>query len=145
MVLYKQNNRPDHDCIYYFNLRRAQDANLFFHQSRSYAIILHDNLQASALDKVVTFASEVSFEKNPRLQSSRRRLLANELTSRISGRSEVPYTPNEKEANAFLILSLTTQVLNFTKQTDENYRCDQEFFTENDRKSRILACAATRF
>ena len=30
MVLYKHSNRPDHDCIYHFDLRRAQNANLVF-------------------------------------------------------------------------------------------------------------------
>ena len=61
VVLYKQSYRTDHDCIWYFNLRRVQDANLVFHQSSSDAIIVYDNLRASALDKVVTFAGDVLF------------------------------------------------------------------------------------
>ena len=61
MVLHKHSNRADHDCIYYFNLRRAQKANLVFHPSCSDALVLCDNMPASALDKVVTFAGEVLF------------------------------------------------------------------------------------
>ena len=56
---YKQRNRPDDDCIYFFNLRRAQDANLRFRQISSDASILYDIMMASALDKVVTFTGEV--------------------------------------------------------------------------------------
>ena len=65
MVLYKQSYRPDHVCISYFNLRRAQDAHLVFHQSSTYSIILNDNMRASALDIVVTFAGEILFERKP--------------------------------------------------------------------------------
>ena len=64
MVLYRQSYRPDHDCVYYFNLRRAQDTNFVFHQSISDAIFVCDNMPASALDKVVTFAGEVWLERN---------------------------------------------------------------------------------
>ena len=64
MVLYKQSTRPDDDCIFYFNLRRGQDATLVFHQSSSDAIILLDDMPANALDKVATFARDVLFERN---------------------------------------------------------------------------------
>ena len=67
MVLHKQSNRLDHDCIYYFNLRRTQDAHLDFHQSSSDAIVLHNNTPASALDNVVTFVGEVFSVRNHRL------------------------------------------------------------------------------
>ena len=56
-------NRPDHDCIDHFNLRRAQNANLNVHQSGSDVTFLNDNILATALDKVVTFAGEVLFER----------------------------------------------------------------------------------
>ena len=46
------------------NLRRAQGEKLvFFIKNSSEATILYDNLPASALDKVVTFAGEVLFER----------------------------------------------------------------------------------
>ena len=59
VVRCKQSNRPDHDCIYSFILRGAQDANFVLHQSCSDALILYDNIWVSALDKVVTVAGEV--------------------------------------------------------------------------------------
>ena len=46
-----------------FFLRPAQDANFVLHKSCSDSMILYDNLLASALDKVVTFAVEVLFER----------------------------------------------------------------------------------
>ena len=52
MALYKHSNRPDHDCIYHFNLRLAQIALLVFHQRGSEAIIFYDTMSASALHKV---------------------------------------------------------------------------------------------
>ena len=67
-------------CIYHFNLRRAQGTNLEFHQRGSDATVVYNNMPASALDKIVTFAVEVLCERKPRLQLRRRRLLANELT-----------------------------------------------------------------
>ena len=63
MVLCKHSYRPGHDCIYHLNQRLAQTINLVFHQSISDATILRDNVPASALDKVVTFAGEVSCEQ----------------------------------------------------------------------------------
>ena len=63
MVMYKQSSRADHDCIYHFNLRHAQDANLVFHRSSSDAIILYDNMPASALNKVAAFAGEGLFAR----------------------------------------------------------------------------------
>ena len=32
MVLYKHSHSLDHDCVYYFNLQHAPNANLIFHQ-----------------------------------------------------------------------------------------------------------------
>ena len=44
------------------------------------AIILYDNMPASAMDKVVTFAGEVLFGGKSRLQPNWSRLVATELT-----------------------------------------------------------------
>ena len=66
MVLYKQSNHPDHDGNYHVNRRRAQDANLVVHQSCSDTVVLYDNVLASALDKVATFACEMLSEREPR-------------------------------------------------------------------------------
>ena len=65
MVLYKQSNRQEHDCIYFYNLRRAHDENAVFRQCCSDPVILYDNMWASALDKTATFASEVLVERKP--------------------------------------------------------------------------------
>ena len=70
MVLYKHRNRPDHDCISSFNPRRVQDASSVFHQSSSDAIILYDNMPASALDKVVTLKVQFCSKGTSRLRSS---------------------------------------------------------------------------
>ena len=60
MVLDKENNRADYDCIYFFNLRRAQDANFVFHQSsccRAICMQAHQTrwsfLQATLGDRIV--------------------------------------------------------------------------------------------
>ena len=89
-VLYRQSNRPDHDCIYYFNLRRAQDAYLVFHQGSSDAIILNDNMRASALDKVVTFAGDVFFERKPSTFTKPEATLGDRIDLRISDQPEEP-------------------------------------------------------
>ena len=64
MVLFNHSNRPDHDCVYHLNLRRAQDASLLFHPRGSDAITIDDNLPPSELDKVDTCVGEVLFERN---------------------------------------------------------------------------------
>ena len=51
-----------------------------FHQSSSESIILHNNMPVSALDKVVTLQVKFCLKGIHRLQSSRRRLLATEMT-----------------------------------------------------------------
>ena len=91
-------------CSLFFNLRRAQDANLVLHHSCSDAIILYDNMLANALDKVVIFAGEVLFERKP-LTLSRRQ--------RQNGQPEELHTPNEYEAIVHFISSLMKQVLKF--------------------------------
>ena len=64
----------------YFNLRRAQDPNLVFHQKCRDAVILFDKTLASALDKVDTFAGEVlSEKKTPDFKFSRRRTLGERI------------------------------------------------------------------
>ena len=47
--------------FWYFNLQRAQRANWRYHQGSSDAMIGYDNVPKSALDKVVTFASDWFF------------------------------------------------------------------------------------
>ena len=102
------------------NLRRAQSANLRIYQSSSDAIILYDTMPASAPDKVVTFAGEVVFERafsclptsiKPRATPGER------LDLRTSSQPEEPFSRNEKEANTFLISSLTKEVLKPPKKS----------------------------
>ena len=51
MVLCGHSKRPDHDCICYFNPRRARNDNLVFHQ-RSSDLLVCKTVSASALDYV---------------------------------------------------------------------------------------------
>ena len=84
----------------------------YFINEEGTRLILHDNMPASALDKVVTFASQVLFRKETRrLQSSRSRLLVTEFALRISGQLEELCTLNKNEAQVFLISNLMKQVL----------------------------------
>ena len=107
MVLYNHGNRPDHDCIYYFNLPRAQDANVVFHQNNSDSIIVHDNLQASAPDKVVTCASEDTCERKPKTSIKPEATLGERTDSRIKSQPEVLHTQDETTDTSFLISRLT--------------------------------------
>ena len=111
MVLYKQTKRPNHDCISFFNLRRGQDANLVFHQSSSDAIMLYDSMPASALDKVVTFAGEVLFQRNSPTSIKPMATLGDRIDLCISGQFEELCALNKKEAQVFLISNLMKQVL----------------------------------
>ena len=71
-----------------------------FQQSCSGAIIVHDKTLACALDKVVTFAGEVWFGRNP------------PFDLRISGRTRrTSYSERETCTSLFLISSLMKQVL----------------------------------
>ena len=85
MVLYKQSNRAYHDCMCCFNLRRAQNANLVFHQSGSDVICLYDYMSASTLDKVVTLAGEVVFERKAPISTKPEANSGERIDLRISG------------------------------------------------------------
>ena len=78
MVLRKHSNRPDHDGIYYFNIRRAQSANLRFHQSRSDAFffVRQNGSNCSGPGCCLFCRRYFVREETLRLQSSQRRLLA---------------------------------------------------------------------
>ena len=117
MVLYKQSYRPGHDCIYYFNLQLTQHANLVFHQSSSDALVLYDNMPASALEKIATFAGDVLFDSKP-LTSIKPEATLERIDFRISGQPEVPHTKDEKAEKTFLISSLTKTCLRLAKQFD---------------------------
>ena len=82
--MYKQSYRPDHEFIYYFNLRRAQAANLVCHQSSSDAIILYDNMPADARDQVVTLQVKSCSKGKPEATPGDR------IDLRISGQPEEP-------------------------------------------------------
>ena len=85
------------------NLRRAQNAYVVFHQNSSDAIILHDNMLASALDKVDTFAGEVVLEKISSTAIMQKATPAERIDLRISSQPEVPYTQDEKYETSLLI------------------------------------------
>ena len=77
------------------------------------AIIVYDNMLASALDKVVTFAGEVLFERTPTLPTLTKleSTPGDRIGLHISGQPEETYTLNENEANVSLTSSLMQQVL----------------------------------
>ena len=62
-VVYTHSNPPDQNCIYSSCLQTAQEAYLVFHQSRSDAVVLADNMPSSDLDKVVSLQGDVLLER----------------------------------------------------------------------------------
>ena len=96
MVPDEHSYRPDHDCIYHFNLRHAQNENLVFHESSSDATILYDNMPASALDKVVSFEGEVLLEKKSRTATMQEASPSEQIDVRTPGRPEIARTEDEK-------------------------------------------------
>ena len=141
MVLYKQSNRPDHDCIYHFSPRRAQDANLIFHQTGSDAIILYDNMPTSALGKVVTFAGEVLFEWKPSTLTKAEATPGDRMDLRIPGQLEEPclmnenlahirptrktFSPNERSKSLSFPFHFYETSLEVSKPIDHDQRFDQ--------------------
>ena len=111
IVLWKQCNRTDHDCMYYFNLRRAQSANLVFHESCSDAIVLSDNMPASALDKVATFAGEVLFGRKPQTLNKAEATLADRIDMRKkkANLQNLIYSTRDKQNHLLLISSLISK------------------------------------
>ena len=87
---------------------------------------------ACALDKVVAFAGQVWFGRNPPIDLS------------TSGRPEEPHTLNEKHASLFHIQFDETS-LEVSKQIDGDQRFDQELFTEECNQSRLPSCITSRF
>ena len=79
--------------VFYFNLRR-HNANRVLHQSSSDAIILHDNMSASALDKVVTFEGEVLFERKLRTLTKPEATPGHKVDLRMSRQREEPQRLN---------------------------------------------------
>ena len=90
VVLCKHSDRPDHDCISYFRPRNAYSAGLRFHQSGSDAF-LYDNMPASALDKVVTFAGEVLIERKFQTSIKPEATLGERIDLRISSQPQAPH------------------------------------------------------
>ena len=125
MVLSKQSDRPDHNCIDDFNLRRAHNANLVFHQSSSDAIFCTTISLRAHWTRLTLLQVKFGSQGNPRLQSSWRRLLANELTCahKLQLKSLI-HSPRKKQ-KSFLYLELDETSLEFSEQINENYRFDQ--------------------
>ena len=74
-------------------------------------LFFYDNMSASALDKVVTFADEVMFERKPPTSTKPEATLCDSIDLRISGQPEELCTLNVRQAKVFLISSLMKQVL----------------------------------
>ena len=125
-----------------FKPRRARgDANLVFNRRSRKAIILHDSTLVGAVDQVVTFAGGVLFGRKPRLRPNRRRLVATKLTC-------------ASQANLTNFIQTSKRIPNFQydearlevcKQINDDQRFDQESFTEERRKRRLLPCTTSRF
>ena len=73
-------------------------------------------MPASALDKVVTCAGEVMFERNLPTASKQEATLCEQIDLCILGRPEIPNTEDGKR-KTFLISSLTKQVLDSPNQS----------------------------
>ena len=145
MVLYKQSNRPHHDGISYFDLRRTQDANLALRQGGSHAIILHDNMPASALDKMVTFAGAVLFERKPPTSIKPEATPGDRIHFSISGQPEELHALNEKQAQIFLISSLMKQVLKSPNTSTNIHEVIKNYAQKDATNSRLLSCITSRF
>ena len=63
-------------------------------------------MRASALDKAVTFASEVLFEGKTQTLTKPEATLGDRIDLRISGKLEERQTMNESDAEALLISNL---------------------------------------
>ena len=74
-------------------------------------LFLHNNMSASALDKVVTFSGDVLLERKTTTLTKLEATLGDRIHLRISGQPEGHHPLNEREANIFLISSLMKQVL----------------------------------
>ena len=74
----------------------------------------------SALDKVVTFAGVVLFERKPPILTKTEATPGDRIDLRTSGQPEEPYLLNEKHAKVFLISSLVSQVLKSPNKTMTN-------------------------
>ena len=79
-----------------------------FHQNSSEAIILYDNMPASALD---TFGGEVLFERHSPTSIKPEAAPRDRNDLRTSGQIEESETLNEKEAELFLNSSVMQQIL----------------------------------
>ena len=66
-------------------------------------------MPANALDKVVSFAGEVLFERKSPTAEMQEATLCEQINLPILGKSEIP---NTQGGNTFLIANLTKQVLN---------------------------------
>ena len=128
-----------------FNPRRARrDANLVFNRRSRKAIILHDNTLVGAVDQVVTFAGGVLFGRKPRLRPNRRRLMATKLTcaSQANLTNFIQWTSDKQTYSHFQFDEASLEVC---KQVNDDQRFDQESFTEERRKRRLLPCTTSRF
>ena len=74
----------------------------------------------SALDKVVTLASEVLFERKPQTLTKTESTLGDRIGLRTSGQPEEPRTLKEKEVRVFLTSSLTKQVFKSPNKSTMN-------------------------
>ena len=128
-----------------FNPRRARrDANLVFNRRSRKAIILHDSTLVGAVDQVVTSAGGVLFGRKPRLRPNRRRLMATKLTcaSQANLTNFIQWTSDKQTYSHFQFDEASLKVC---KQVNDDQRFDQESFTEERRKRRLLPCTTSRF
>ena len=78
--------------------------------------MLFDQMLASALDKVVTFAGEVLFERKAPTLTKPQATPGDRIDLRMSGQPEELNPLNEKQAQIFLIASLVKKSLEVSKQ-----------------------------
>ena len=103
-VLYKQSNRPDQDCTSYFNLRRAQSAEMVFHQSSNDAFIFVRQYAGKRVGQM--------FERNPPTSIEPEATPDERIDLRMSSQPDVPHTEDVKGEKSRHIPCLTKQVFN---------------------------------
>ena len=141
MVLYKQSYRPDHGCIFL----SIYDANLVFHQRSNDALLLCNNMFATALDKMVTFSHGLLFEKKPTTSTKPESTRGDRVDLRTSSQTEEPRHLDERDAKSSH-LQLGETSLASSKQIDDDRWFDQELLTEECRKTSITTlCTSSRF
>ena len=120
MVLYKQSFRPDRVCIYFFNLGRAQDANLVLIKVAVTQLFFSQQHVGKRIGQGGHFFLQMKFcsKGTSRLWQSRRQLRATELICQYQANlKNLNYWTRERRKTDFSFSSLMKQVLKFPNKS----------------------------